>query len=131
MFSEFVVTVVHVLTAMLWIGLVGYASLFTGPWSGPGGDSVAVRAVRAGWLCLPLLAATGTYLLYFQGVTLASVASGELFHGRFGGILRAKFIIVAMLLVVQILAPRLDRTGGRLIALLGVTGILISAYLVR
>jgi hypothetical protein len=82
------------------------------------------------WLCLAVLALTGGFVLYYQGVTVRDVVSGELFTGNYGHLLAVKLLFAAALLVLQLLPAR-GALVAWMFALVGLTTIGLSAVLIR
>ncbi len=120
----------HLLAAMLWVGLMLHTLLLGSLGAGRLVEDTAERLRRLAWPALGLLALSGIYLLYYQGVTLHDVVSGNLFRGRFGNALAAKLLLVAVLAGLQLVVVRRDpRTAWP--AVIGSAIVVVSAFMVR
>jgi uncharacterized membrane protein len=111
----YVVTVVlHILSAMLWVGGMGFFALVVVPSARAElAPPEAVRLLRragarftkVGWAALGVLGVTGILNLWYRGV-LPLLASGAFWQTPFGMVLAAKLVVVAAVLAVSILHAR-------------------------
>lgn len=82
----------HVLAAIVWVGGMSFVTLVVVPWLRRGGRAQAgtflretgVRFRFVGWICFAVLVTTGTFNLWFRGVRIADVVSGEWASSPFG-----------------------------------------------
>lgn len=99
----------HILAVGLWIGHMIFWTLIIGPATKrlePPENREIVRAVSIrkgglGWPSLAVLILTGVYLLYYNGVTLGVMISGDFLGTRFGQILSLKILLVIGMIVYQ------------------------------
>jgi uncharacterized membrane protein len=134
----------HLLAAMTWTGgMVAFVVLvmpyFRGQpeparqafleWFGP-------RFERVSWICLGILAATGTFNLWARGVQPTDFLRAEWRATAFGQLLQWKLVLVA---VVVILSATHAKTGsntqarwlGRVLLLCGLAIVALAVSLVR
>jgi hypothetical protein len=112
--------VLHILAVLIWFGHMFFWSFVIGPVTKriePRETGLFVRESSLrfgglGWPALAVLGLTGILMLYYRGVTLEQVLSGEFFHDPFGRGLGIKLIFVGGMMLYQTFvghrpAPRL------------------------
>ena len=100
---------VHILSAIVWVGGIAFLALVVVPVARrltPADRAALVAAVGSrfrtiGWICIALLVVTGLINLHYRGVTWDSVASGALFITPFGRLVGAKVTLVAAMVAVS------------------------------
>jgi hypothetical protein len=118
---------VHILTAAVWVG----AMLFEDPASHRFMCRMAYKIRGIGGPSLVLLIATGTFLLFYRGVTWGEIVTGQLFAQRYGQVFGVKLLLVLLLIGLQVtIGNRPSRLlYGYLLVVLSV--IALSVWLVR
>ncbi len=101
----------HILAAAVWVGGAAFIALVMVPALrrpehrplGPALLGWAGRRFRTvGWACLAVLAATGTFNLWWRGYRWRDLVGGELWIGSFGRALAFKLGFVAALLLMTL-----------------------------
>ncbi len=101
MHTLYVATViVHLLAVMTWLGGMFFLMLVVVPWLRKGDRAQAARLLSetgtrfrtVGWICFAVLAATGTALLYFRGVTLDNLTDAGWRSTGFGQMVLGKLL---------------------------------------
>ena len=113
---------IHILAAITWVGGILFLVLVAIPWMRSGDRSQAVRFLRAtgrrfrniAWICFAIVAATGTFNLWFRGVRFATFARPEWRASPFGSAVIAKLSVFALVLLVSglhdfVVGPRAAR----------------------
>jgi hypothetical protein len=148
------VVFVHIMTSIVWFGYVLFWTILIGPLTNAEDESESARVLRlvnhapwppkqiplpfrltlaeVGWGLFLLLALTGSLLLRQKGITAGGLLSGAAFADRFGGILAAKFAVVAVLASMQ---ARLTARPGRKLVYANMAGAVVvvglSVFLAR
>lgn len=135
----FVAVSLHILAVTLWIGHMIYGTVFVEPiskrlasagsdrLSAPTGDKLSQIA----WPCLCVTVLTGMFILYYQGLSVQDVTSGHLFLTGFGQVLRAKLLLVIIMIVLQFFVGPRHTIASLSLLLVGLTVIGLSTPLVR
>jgi len=118
---------VHIVTTAVWFG----SMLFEDPASIRFMSRLAERIHGIGGPSLFLLIVTGSFMLFYRGVTWQSMISGDFFTARYGQVFGLKFLLVLLLISFQIsVGHRPSKlVYGYLLAVLLV--IALSVWLVR
>jgi hypothetical protein len=119
---------VHIVTVAVWFG----AMLFEDPASVRIMSRMAYKIRGIGAPSLALLILTGTFMLYYRGVTWQSIISGQFFATSYGQIFGLKFFFVLLLVSLQVTIgnkPSRLSNYGYLLLTLGI--IALSVWLVR
>lgn len=118
---------VHIVTTAVWFG----SMLFEDPASIRFMSRLAERIHGIGGPSLFLLIVTGSFMLFYRGVTWQSMISGDFFTARYGQVFGLKFLLVLLLISFQITVGHRPSklVYGYLLAVLLV--IALSVWLVR
>jgi hypothetical protein len=118
---------VHVVTVAVWVG----AMLFEDPTSDRFMCRIAYKIHGIGGPSLVVLIATGTFLLFYRGVTWEEIITGQFFAQRYGQVFGVKFLLVLLLIGFQITVGNKPSKFiyGYLLVVLSV--IALSVWLVR
>ena len=118
---------VHIVTTAVWFG----SMLFEDPASIRFMSRLAERIHGIGGPSLFLLIVTGSFMLFYRGVTWQSMISGDFFTARYGQVFGLKFLLVLLLISFQIsVGHRPSKlVYGYLLAVLSI--IALSVWLVR
>jgi hypothetical protein len=118
---------VHIVTTAVWFG----SMLFEDPASVRFMSRLAERIHGIGGPSLILLILTGSFMLFYRGVTWQSMISGGFFASRYGQLFGLKFLLVILLISFQITVGHRPSklVYGYLLAVLLV--IALSVWLVR
>jgi len=88
---------VHVVTVAVWVG----AMLFEDPTSNRFFCRMAYKVRGIGGPSLVLLVVTGTFMLFYRGVTWEEISTGRFFDERYGQVFGVKFLLVLLLIGFQ------------------------------
>jgi uncharacterized membrane protein len=118
---------VHIVTTAVWFG----SMLFEDPASIRFMSRLAERIHGIGGPSLFLLIVTGSFMLFYRGVTWQSMISGDFFTARYGQVFGLKFLLVLLLISFQITVGHRPSklVYGYLLAVLLI--IALSVWLVR
>jgi uncharacterized membrane protein len=118
---------VHIVTTAVWFG----SMLFEDPASIRFMSRLAERIHGIGGPSLFLLIVTGSFMLFYRGVTWQSMISGDFFTARYGQVFGLKFLLVLLLISFQITVGHRPSklVYGYLLAVLSI--IALSVWLVR
>ncbi len=125
--TAFLVLVIHVLAAIVWLGGMFFISLVLVPSLKklePPTKRTEILSVTArrfslvGWIAILVLLVTGVINSANRGVTVELISSGKLFLSHFGMILSFKVFLVLVMIFISaihdfILGPRLIRLTER------------------
>lgn len=111
--------VIHVLSAITWIGGMLFLVMVAVPWLRKGDRALATLAMRelgrrfrtVGWVCFALLIATGSFNLWVRGVRLSAFADPAFRSSGFGSALLLKLGAFGIVLALSafhdfVLGPR-------------------------
>jgi hypothetical protein len=119
---------VHIVTVAVWFG----AMLFEDPTSVRLMSRMAYKIHGIGGPSLVLLILTGSFMLFYRGVTWQNITSGEFFTSHYGQVFALKFLLVLLLVGFQVTIgnrPSKLSNYGYLLVVLSV--IALSVWLVR
>ncbi len=88
---------VHIVTTAVWFG----AMLFEDPSSVRLMSRLAERIHGLGGPSLFLLILTGSFMLFYRGVTWQSVISGDFFTATYGQVFGLKLLLILVLISLQ------------------------------
>jgi putative copper export protein len=116
----------HILAATTWTGGMAFLVFVVVPWLRRGDRARAAAVLRetgsrfriVGWSCFAVLAATGTFNLWFRGVHAADIVRADWLRTPFGQALAAKLSAFALVLAVSAVhdfavGPRAARAAER------------------
>jgi uncharacterized membrane protein len=101
---------VHILSAIVWVGGLIFLALVVVPATRPlppaerGAllNAIGRRFRLIGWVCIGLLAVTGTIASVSRGLTWENLLSGHYFASQFGQVLALKVGLVALMVAVSL-----------------------------
>ena len=115
----------HVLAAMLWIGGMFFLALVVIPMLRGGDRAVASSFMHraglkfrgVGWACFAVLIVTGTFQLYYRGVSLSDFWDPAFVGSPFGRAITLKLGAFALVLLASVwhdffLGPRATKVGA-------------------
>jgi len=115
-----------VILALCWIGTLAYTLR---PAATPRHQSTSLAVLA--WSCLGVAVLTGWFMLQFQGLSWATLVSGAAFQGRFGRLLSTKLVLVGLLLGLQVVVSRGQRSIRLLQLAAGIAVLVLSVAIVR
>ena len=100
---------VHLVSAVVWVGGMLFLALVVVPATrslpalerGRLIGAIGRRFRTVGWICIGLLAVTGTINAGYRGVTWEQVATGNLLASPFGQLLGVKLLLVALMVGIS------------------------------
>jgi uncharacterized membrane protein len=154
MAAHLIIVFLHIMTSIVWVGYVLFWTIVAGPIARSGGSSEAARVFEAvnrapwpprkiptpfrfkfsqvGGLLLIVLAITGFVLVVAEGIGPGDLLSGRFLADRFGRLLAAKLVFVALLAVLQFrLAARPSQRSAYANLAAAVVVVVLSALLAR
>jgi len=100
----------HIVAAIVWIGGMAFLVLVVVPWLRGGGRAQAGTLLRdtgrrfrtIGWVCLGVLAVTGTFNLAMRGVGLGSFTEPAWLASAFGRTVVAKLTLFVLMIALSL-----------------------------